>query len=119
MPSILFPKSDNNNLQATIAFPDGTPAIETDLATRRMEQAMRRVSERVAQRACRARRTSVEEIYPTVSGSDLSGPVRMTYRDVGTITNSQNPAGGGGSGSHVGQIFAELLRHRDSRHPQR
>jgi multidrug efflux pump subunit AcrB len=32
----------------------------------------------------------------------------LTYRDVGTMTNLQNPAGGGGSGSHVGQIFAEL-----------
>ncbi len=32
----------------------------------------------------------------------------MTYRDVGTISNLQNAAGGGGSGSHVGQIFAEL-----------
>src|SRR6056297_3521875 len=32
VPSILFPKTDNNNLQATIAFPDGTPAVETDRA---------------------------------------------------------------------------------------
>ena len=34
VPSILFPKADNNNIQATISFPDGTTAAETDKATR-------------------------------------------------------------------------------------
>ena len=48
VPTLLFPKSDNNNLQATITFPDGTPAAEADAATRVMEQALRRVSSRVA-----------------------------------------------------------------------
>lgn len=107
VPSILFPKSDNNNLQATIAFPDGTPAIETDRATRRMEQALRRASERVAMKRSEESGIPVGEIYST-EDEQGTGPVRMTYRDVGTITNLQNAAGGGGSGSHVGQIFAEL-----------
>ncbi len=107
VPSILFPKSDNNNLQATIAFPDGTTAVETDQATRKMEQALRRVSQRVAQQRSSLTSVPVDEIYPTAEGR-VTGPVRLTYRDVGTITNLQNAAGGGGSGSHVGQIFAEL-----------
>jgi multidrug efflux pump subunit AcrB len=107
VPSILFPKSDNNNLQATIAFPDGTPAVETDLATRRMEQALRRASEKVAKERSNRTGLPIDAIYLTDEGSG-NGPVRMTYRDVGTISNLQNAAGGGASGSHVGQIFAEL-----------
>lgn len=107
VPSILFPKTDNNNLQATISFPDGTPAVETDRATRQMEEALRRVSERVAKQRSLATGIPVEETYRTSEGSG-TGPVRLTYRDVGTITNLQNAAGGGGSGSHVGQVFAEL-----------
>ncbi len=107
VPSILFPKSDNNNIQATIAFPDGTTAAETDYATKRMEEALRRVSAKVAQERSARTGIPVDEIYKTPEGSG-EGPVRLTYRDIGTITNLQNPAGGGGSGSHVGQIFAEL-----------
>ena len=49
----------------------------------------------------------INEIYDSDDPS-VAGPVRLTYRDVGTMTNLDNPAGGGGSGSHVGQIFAEL-----------
>ncbi len=107
VPTILFPKPDNNNLQATIEFPDGTPASESDMATRRMEEALRRVSQRVADDRAAATGVPAELIYPT-SGRNFTGPVRLTYRDVGTVTNLQNPAGGGSSGSHVGQIFAEL-----------
>ena len=105
VPSILFPKSDNNYLQATIAFPDGTPAAETDQATRRMEE--RSAShDQVAKERDDREEDSRRSIYP--AERDLTGPVRLTYRDVGTITNPQNSAGGGGSGSHVGQIFVEL-----------
>ena len=107
VPSILFPKSDNNNLQATISFPDGTAARETDRATRRMEQAIRRVSERVAKERSDAEGIPVSEIFTSHEGAG-TGPVRLTYRDVGTISNLQSPAGGGGGGSHVGQIFVEL-----------
>ncbi|MEM8666854.1 MAG: efflux RND transporter permease subunit [Planctomycetota bacterium] len=107
VPTILFPKSDNNNLQATIAFPDGTTEAETDAATKRMELALRSVSEKIAKERSEKTGLSVEEIYPD-SGARSLGPVRLTYRDVGTITNLNNAAGGGGSGSHVGQIFAEL-----------
>ncbi|QDT11365.1 efflux RND transporter permease subunit [Planctomycetes bacterium K23_9] len=107
VPSILFPKSDNNNLQATITFPNGTSAAETDAATRTMENALRRVSIRVARDRAKELGVDPSEIYPG-EGDELTGPVRLTYRDVGTIAVLDNPAGGGGSGSHVGQIFAEL-----------
>ncbi|MGB7327463.1 MAG: efflux RND transporter permease subunit [Rubripirellula sp.] len=108
VPSILFPKTDNNNLQATIAFPDGTPAAETDNATRRMEEALRRISKRIGKEHAERLGVPVDEIYSSDQGAG-DGPVRMTYRDVGTITNLDNAAGGGGAGSHVGQIFAELF----------
>ncbi|QDT06351.1 Multidrug resistance protein MexB [Rubripirellula lacrimiformis] len=108
VPSILFPKTDNNNLQATIAFPDGTPASETDNATRRMEEALRRVSQRIGKTRADQLGVTPESIFQSEE-SVGQGPVRLTYRDVGTITNTQNAAGGGGSGSHVGQIFAELF----------
>jgi multidrug efflux pump subunit AcrB len=72
-----------------------------------MEEALRRVSKDVAKERSEREGIPISEIY----GSDdptVEGPVRLTYRDVGTMTDLQNPAGGGGSGSHVGQIFAEL-----------
>lgn len=108
VPSILFPKTDNNNLQATIAFPDGTPAIETNNATRRMEEAIRKVSREVAAERAAREGLSIDEIYSNEKEAS-DGPVLLTYRDLGTITNTQNAAGGGGSGSHVGQIFVELF----------
>jgi multidrug efflux pump subunit AcrB len=107
VPSILFPKSDNNLLQAVIVFPDGTPAIESDRATRQMEQALRRVSRRVAEMRAGQEKTDVGTLYPG-SNDTIAGPVRLTYREVGNTTNTQNPAGGGASGSSVGQVFAEL-----------
>ncbi|MEM9826713.1 MAG: efflux RND transporter permease subunit [Planctomycetota bacterium] len=106
--SVLFPKGDNNNLQATIAFPDGTPEAETVAATRKMEQALRKVSKAWGAKRAADENTTPEQIYKT-DKETAQGPVRMTYREVGTITNTQNAAGGGGSGGHVGQIFAELF----------
>jgi len=105
--SILFPKSDNNFLQASVVFPDGTPESDTVEAIRRMDQAIRDVSREIAEERSENTGIATAKLYP---GSDekLTGPVRLTYREVGTVTNTQNAAGGGGSGSHVGQIFAEL-----------
>ncbi len=73
VPSILFPKSDNNNLQATVAFPDGTTAFETDRATRRIEEALRKVSKEVAEERAALEGVTVEEIYPRTDRS-IEGP---------------------------------------------
>ncbi|MGB1926152.1 MAG: efflux RND transporter permease subunit, partial [Rubripirellula sp.] len=105
---ILFPKSDNNNLQATISFPDGTTAAETDRATVQIEEAIRRINARVGKARAESEGVEATSIFPQEDGEAL-GPVRLTFRDLGTISNLQNPAGGGGSGSHVGQVFAELF----------
>lgn len=108
VPSVLFPKADNNFLQASIVFPDGTPASETDRATRRMEEALRQVSLEIAAERAAVERKSPLEIYPDTT-EERTGPVRLTYREVGSVTNLQNAAGGGNNGSHAGQIFAELF----------
>lgn len=108
VPRILFPKTDANNIRATVTFPDGTPMAVTSAATEKMEEAIRRVSRRVAEEHSLSAGMPVEEIYPRGSG-DVLGPVRLTFRQVGEITNMGGPvADGGGSGSHVGQIFVEL-----------
>ncbi len=50
-PFIIFPKTDNNQIQARVTFPDGTPASVTDAATKKLMDAILRLDERyVAQR---------------------------------------------------------------------
>jgi multidrug efflux pump subunit AcrB len=105
VPQILFPKSDNNFLQASITFPDGTPASITEAATRKMESAIREVSEEIATERAKREGRSIEAIYQ-VEDPPVTGPVRLTYRQVGTISNTQGAmSDGGGSGSHVGQVL--------------
>ena len=109
VPTILFPKTDNNLLHATIAFPDGTSAAVTDAATQRMEAAIREVSRELAEERAVRDEVSVEATYPD-EGTGMLGPVRLTYREVGSIANTQGvSANNGGSGGHIGQIFVELF----------
>lgn len=104
VPTILFPKSDANILQATIRFPDGTAGAITDAATRRMEEAIREVSRQEGER--RQRETGF--VYQDGS-SGVTGPVVMTYREVGAIASIDGVSAGGSSGSHIGQVFVELF----------
>ncbi|TWT55876.1 efflux RND transporter permease subunit [Allorhodopirellula solitaria] len=112
--SVLFPKTDNNYLQATVVFPNGTPASATDRATRRMEEALVTVNNQIANERAAVENRTVQDIYTkdsTASESENTyiGPVRLAYREVGSITNTQGPMGGqSGAGSNSGQIFAEL-----------
>ncbi len=109
VPRILFPKSDNNLMQATITFPDGTPVAVTNAATSRMEEAIRELSAEIAAERAAREGVSIEDIYPN-AGGEVVGPVQLTYRQVGSITNTQGPMGNSsGGGSHVGQIFVELF----------
>lgn len=109
VPTVLFPKTDNNILHATIAFPDGTSATVTDRATRRMEEAIREVSLELAEAKAAREKTTPELAYENES-PDMPGPVKLTYREVGNIASTDGVgANGGGGGSHVGQVFVELL----------
>ncbi len=108
VPTNFFPKTDNNLLQASITFPDGTSASITDAATRRMEEAVREVSRDLAEERSLREGIPIEQTYPD-EGTGMVGPVRLTYREVGSVANTQGvSANSGGSGSHVGQIFVEL-----------
>jgi multidrug efflux pump subunit AcrB len=109
VPTVLFPKTDNNLLHATITFPDGTATKVTDAATRRMEEAIREVSREVAQQKSELTGVPIEDVYPN-GDSGVIGPVILTYREVGSISATDGVAAAGGAGGgHVGQIFVELF----------
>ncbi len=109
VPTILFPKTDNNLLHASISFPDGTSSNVTDAATKRMEEAIRQVSRELAQERAVREGIPIEDTYLD-EGTGMIGPVRLTYREVGSIANTQGAsAQSGGSGGHVGQMFVELF----------
>lgn len=109
VPTILFPKTDNNLLHATVVFPDGTSSAITDAATRRMEEAIREVSREVALEKSMATGIPIEEVYPN-GDSGVLGPVVLTYREVGGIASTHGvSAMDNSSGSNVGQIFVELF----------
>lgn len=108
VPTVLFPKTDANNIRATVTFPDGTPMAVTDLATQRLDEAIRAVSNKVAKKRAESEGLSIDEIYGKES-KDILGPVKLTFRQVGEISSQGGPAAeSGGSGSHVGQIYVEL-----------
>lgn len=98
-----FPKTDSNQILAQVVFPDGTPMQITDEATRKMEEAIRKVSYEVHKES----NPSAPEY--TEQDSSPAGPVKITFRQVGTLT-AQGAMGstGTGAGSHVGQVAVEL-----------
>ncbi len=103
-----FPKTDSNQILAQIAFPDGTPARITDEATSKIERAVRRVSYEVYLQE-QGLIASEEEIQQALESETPKGPVKLTFRQVGQLTQ-QGAMGstGNGSGSAVGQVYVEL-----------
>lgn len=87
VPFAIFPKLDGNSIQASLAFPDGTPADVTDRWTRRIEDGIKQVSSQYD-----------------------GGVLETTYRVVGQQILNAGPAGdmGASSGSHVGSVEVEL-----------
>lgn len=86
VPFIVFPKIDSNYLQASVTFPNGTPAMVTDQATRKIEQAIERLNVR--------------------ADNPLT---RVVFRNVGQTRNNGNPGGGSTLGSHVGYLSVQLV----------
>ena len=88
-PFIVFPKTDQNQIQALVTFPDGTPANVTDAATRQMMDAI----------------LAVDREYS--AGTSL---INFRRRAVGQVTS---PGMMGPNtrtdGSHVGSVFIELV----------
>ncbi|WP_310820859.1 efflux RND transporter permease subunit [Stratiformator vulcanicus] len=89
-PFIIFPKLDSPIVQATVKFPDGTPADATRKATKLLEQSLFEVSQRYA-----------------VDGKE---PVKVARRFVGyLIANDTTGQQSQSDGTHLGQVFVELI----------
>lgn len=89
VPFIIFPKNDSNTIQANVVFPDGTPAVVTEKATKQLEDAIFNVNDKY---------------------KDLGEPVlRLTRRSVGYQTTQAGPGPQmTTSGGHIGGVTAEL-----------
>ncbi|MCO6453981.1 MAG: efflux RND transporter permease subunit [Pirellulaceae bacterium] len=89
VPFVVFPKLDSRNIEAAIAFPDGTPAAYTQAATQRLEEAIVRVDQRLS-----------------------PGKSMLVLRSV-TVGRTMTPGPPGPnaelSGSHVGSVGVELV----------
>jgi len=90
MPFNLFPKLDSDSIQASVVYPDGTPSSVTDAATKRLEEAIKRVDKKYAEPG----RSLVTIIHRAVGGVSVSE----------SIGPQINP-----SGSHVGDVGVELV----------
>jgi multidrug efflux pump subunit AcrB len=89
-PYVLFPKLDSRIIEAKVAYPDGTPAEVTERATRQLEEAIRRVDERIAAQ------------HPAV--------VTLIHRAVGEVTGAGSLGPDSrSSGSHLGGVYVELV----------
>ncbi len=102
-----FPKLDGNDIMAQVIYPDGTPVELADEATKRIEQAVRRVSERIYLEESKANGIATSE---SEDSATLRGPVALTYRQVGQA-KGQGAMGStqSSNGSHVGQVQVELV----------
>jgi len=93
VPWIIFPKLDARQIQATVIFPDGTPARITEAATESLEDAILAIDRRHRRQ---------------------DGPVvRLTYRLVGQVA-SQSVGGAADltEGSHAGAVYVELIDNK-------
>ncbi|MBX3436480.1 MAG: efflux RND transporter permease subunit [Planctomycetaceae bacterium] len=91
VPWIIFPKMDSRNIRARVVFPDGTPSHVTDAATRRIEDAIRRVCAR----------------HEEAEGQTV---LELTHRLVGQVT-SESPGGADDrtEGGHAGSVLVAMV----------
>ncbi len=90
VPFIIFPKLDSNTINASVSFPDGTPADVTDQATLRIEQAIREMNEAAEK-----------------NGEPL---LELTRRAVGQVVSQGGPGQTSeASGGHLGSVTVELV----------
>ncbi len=89
-PLAFFPKIDGREINATIAFPNGTAAEFASDATRQLKKAILEIDAQIEEETGRS---VVENIYEKVGeiGDDMEGPTSVT------------------SGSHVGTVEVQLV----------
>ncbi len=94
VPWNFFPKSDANNIQARITFPDGTPSAITNAATKKIEETIYQLNQHYKK-----------------EGDEI---LRVVYRAVGSVTatNSMNQ-NERTNGSHIGTVRVELTNTED------
>ncbi len=90
-PFVVFPKTDNNEIQARVVFPDGTPANVTDVATKQIMAAILRIDQQSRDEHGQAILAFRRRSVGSVSGDGALGPSTRT------------------DGSHVGSVFVELV----------
>lgn len=93
-PFVAFPKLDANSIEATVIYPDGTPAGVTDAATQRLEAAIERINEQYSCQPHGADGQLVRVIHRAVGYLGVSG---MAIED-------EN-----GGGSHQGSVSVEIV----------
>lgn len=88
----IFPDMDSNVSEAVVIYPNGTPSSLPDETTKKIENTIRQIN---------------QEYMDENDGKPL---VRMIRRTVG-FASASNDFGdeGGGTGSHVGGVFIELV----------
>jgi multidrug efflux pump subunit AcrB len=100
-----FPQLDGKTLIAQIVYPDGTPAAITSEAARRMEQAIRDLSEEIASQESKdGTNLTPDPVDPNAP----RGPVILTFLQVGSAINGDPAAGDRLNGSHVAQVQVEI-----------
>lgn len=105
VPFEFFPSLDGKTIIGQVIYPDGTPASITADAARRMEQAIRRISEEVAERETKEGKNKTPE---PIDRTAPRGPVKLTFLRVGSADAGNQGAGDRISGSHVAQVQAEI-----------
>jgi hydrophobic/amphiphilic exporter-1 (mainly G- bacteria), HAE1 family len=100
-----FPALDGKTIIGQVVYPDGTPSTITTDAARRMEQAIRRISERIAEDEIQ---TGTNKTPEPVDPADPRGPVKLTYLRVGSAQGGGDGASEQLSGSHIAQVQAEI-----------
>ncbi len=91
-----FPRVDGNTLNASVSFPDGTPASVTAKAMQKVEDAFWKVADDYEQQGRPIAKNSFRVVGAQVQGSGPGG--------------SASPAGGG---SHKGSVEIELIKSED------
>ncbi|MCH1497324.1 MAG: efflux RND transporter permease subunit, partial [Rubripirellula sp.] len=91
-----FPRVDGNTLNASVSFPDGTPASVTAKAMQRVENAFWEVADQYEQEGRPIAKNSFRVVGAQVQGSSPGG--------------SASPASGG---SHKGSVEIELIKSED------
>ncbi|MFM8402029.1 MAG: hypothetical protein ACKOAH_29740, partial [Pirellula sp.] len=88
-----------------VIYPDGTPANITTAAARKMELALREISEQVADKE---QQEGTAKTPPPSDPTSPRGPVKLTFLRVGSAEQGNQGAGDRQSGSHVAQVTAEI-----------